>query len=928
MSDHQSNSNKNFWERVQKTETFQKLKNNTQKIKENYKDHTSKPSQDGNEKKLASFSTHTFDEEPLLSRSAYQQKMREKDQKENNLFSKASKPQAQSTSQISLLLQFDHFYGGLKRLFIMIIFALLLIGVIGFGVGYGYFVSLINQDMEWNQEELVEEVSSVASTSSMYYADGRKISDLRNDLSRTPIPIEEMSLNVLAAVISTEDNYFYDHDGIVPKAILRAVFEQITQTGGTGGSTLTQQLVKQQLLTDETTFERKANEIALSVKLEELLSKEEILEAYMNVSPFGRNNQGKNIAGVEEAAEGIFGVDAADLSLAQAAYLAGLPKSPIDYSPYDQNGQLKADLSPGIERQKDVLFFMFREGYLSEEEYQQAEAYDISQDFIASEPRQDAERTYLYDEIERRGRDIIINQLISADGKNPEEVKEDQSLYDDYYQRADAELRNGGYDIQTTIDRDLHLALNQTIEDNAWYIGSPRDVYWVDEESGQDQYMVDYAQNGSVLLDNESGRILAFIGGVNYEDNNVNHATQSRRSPASALKPLSVFGPALELGIITPASMVYDRAITFSAEQTGSGTYEPGNAGGFTNRWWNAREALAVSQNIPALRIYNEFYQDYDISTYFRNAGLGPEAVPDEDFNTLSLALGGVTKGTTVEEMTGLYAAIANDGQYVQPHMIESITNAEGETIFKAEDEIESHQVFEENTAYLLQDILRDVSTEGTGRQSRAELQFNLDLMSKTGTSDSYRDIWYIGSNPKITLGSWIGYSNIMATNDLVSEFGAYPSSRNMTIWSRLMNAIYYTNPDIMGLDEEFDRPAGIIEESVLAQTGMKPAEVDLPNGQTIQASGEMKEEIFLADHPPKATVYNFAVGGTPKELENFWSRFIRPKRRPQEETNESSDTGDGDEENSQEDEGELSDEDSSLLDDIIDGLRDQFTDQ
>lgn len=959
MTRNHKNDPKNIWDRIKNTDTFQSLKDNTEKVKENFKENKEKnkassPKDDfadiEKDEKITGKDNHSYlsiaGREKEKASEAFRSKKNsgpERTDQETSLTpalpsrtdryntnlpsrSNALRESSESSQRDSILVKIDTVYMYLKRGLLILILLALLFLFIGGGLGYGYFVSLLDENYKLNQDELMSEVFSVTSSSSMYYADGTKIADLRTDLRRIPIELEDIPANFIAAVIATEDNYFYEHNGVVPKAIFRAVYEQVSNTGSTGGSTITQQLVKQQLLTDETTFERKANEMALAMTLEESASKEDILESYLNVSPFGRNNRGQNIAGIHEAAMGIFGVQPEDLSLAQAAYLAGLPKSPIEYSPYDQNGDLKEDNSQGLQRQADVLFFMLREGYIEEDQYQEAVSYDMSQDFLQPQPSEETKLSYVYDEVERRGRDLLIEQLIEKDEQNLEEVQADEELFNQYYEQADSQLRNGGYKIHSTIDKATQDALQQTISENAWFIGSARNVYWQNEETGETDHMVEEGQNGSILIDNETGRVIAFVGGIDYDKNNFNNATQMRRSPASALKPLSVYGPALELGIITPASVVYDGPIRIDIPGVAM-PYEPKNATGFSNRWWNAREALEISQNIPAVRIYSEMYAEHDIMPFFRNSGIGPDAIPDQDFTNLSLALGGVTHGTTVEELSGAYAAIANDGVYNETHVISHIEDAQGEIVYQASDDIASTQVYSEETAYLLQDILRGVSTDGTGQASRSNLNFSLDLMSKTGTSDDTRDIWYVGSTPKITFGSWIGYRNIMDTNLLYPEFGHSSSNRNQMIWARMLNAVYAVNPEVIGVDETFNQPESIVTTDVLSSTGMKPATVTSPSGRTYTASGDMKSEIFHPDFVPGETTYDFAINGTERELRRFWSSASSDN--PESFIDRFFNRGNSDQNNSEEepdDEEETSqDEDTNPVEDFIDGFRQQF---
>lgn len=886
MSDQKNNSGNSFWDKIKNTDTYRSMQNDVDQLKDNFK--TAKEKQEEfdatkvveskslDEKKADSLKPLAFSEKTTAEHLAIKNeeaKARQRTTAVNSRKQPKEIKEEPKTNKEKALVIIDNIYNFVKGFALVFVIVIALLGVFIGGGAYGYFNSLLEPETYPGKEQLVQAISDNSETSTMYYASGELLSSVRSDLRRTEIPIEEMSNYALQAVIATEDSYFYEHNGIVPKSIIRAGIEQITNTGDSGGSTLTQQLVKQQLLTNETSFERKANEIVLAMELEEVMSKEDILENYMNTSPFGRNNRGENIAGIEEAAQGIFGVPASELTLAQASFVAGLPKNPIVYSPYTNTGQIKEDQSQGLARQQDVLFFMYREGVINREAYDAAANYDITQDFIPTAPGETTNRSYAYDAIEREALEIIQEYLMSTDGVTEEQLDNDQSLADEYDARSEEALRYGGYSITSTLNQDVHNTMQNVVTNNASFIGSARDVYWNDEETGEQQHLVDYAQNGSVLIDNASGAILGFVGGVDYELNNVNHAFYTRRSPASALKPFSVYGPAFEYGLITPASMVYDREITFDVIQNGGwGEYTPTNATGYSNRWWDVREALSVSQNIPALRIYSTMYENYDIIPFVRNAGIGSDAIPDADAANLSYALGGVTYGTTVLEMAGAYASIANDGQFVEPHLISNITDTNGETIYQVEQETST--VFSEETAFLLQDILRDTLDTGTANYAGDTLNFSADFFGKTGTSNDQRDIWMVGSSPKVTLSSWMGYSNIMEINELVTENGYYPSARNQIVWARILNALSAYD-GLLGVDQTFDVPEGITRDTVVGPTGMKPNDsVSGPNGETYVAEEPTEEEYFASDNVPGETVYDFAIDATNEELTAFWESY------------------------------------------------------
>lgn len=950
----QSNPNepKSFLDRIKETDTFKDMEKSLNDIKEGYKrnqkEKTTEYSQDTpdepleknpispenkddshNERTIDSPSMEEKKEDPV-EKAATAPLLIEKGPETVSPEADSDPEQEDSAfNYAALFAVVDGIYLWTKRIFLIVIIFLFFLGALGLGGGMGYFVSLLEPGEIEPREVMVETVSTTSESSQIYYRSGELLSNMRTDLKRTSIAVEDVSDYVIQAIVATEDEDFLEHPGIVPKAIIRAGLQQVTGTGSTGGSTITQQIVKQQILSHETTFERKANEMLLAMRLEQELSKDEIMEVYLNVSPFGRNNRGENIAGIQEAAVGIFGVEPSELTIPQAAYLAGLPNSPILYSPYEQNGTIKDPeaLEPGINRYEDVLFFMFREGFINEEEFQAAIDYDISQDVLPPAESEDVMHSYVYDETERRVREIFIEHFAREEGMSQEELEADTELYNDLYQRADEEMRYGGYTVHTTIDREVHQSFEQVVTENQNFLGSPRDVYWTDD-NGEQQHIVEYPQNGSVLMNNQTGEIYAFVGGSDYENSNVNHAFQTRRQPGSVLKPTAVYGPALEEGLITPASVMYDTRLEFDTYANGQPSiWAPQNATSYTNRWWDAREALSISQNIPALRVYLEM-QEHNVSPepYIRNSGLGPEAITEEDFSTLALPLGGVSYGATVEELTAAIAAIANQGVYVEPHFIASITDSSGELFYEPEQV--TTRVFSEQTAFLLQDILRDTLTDGTARSISPLLNFDADLMGKSGTTDYERDVWFIASSPQVTLGSWMGYTNIIEPLNLSTEFGYIPAHRNYQVWAQLMNALDQVRPEYLAKDQSFTAPEGITRERVLQSTGMKPGRVELPDGSEAYAFGSSYMEYFNENNVPGTTTYDFGIGSSDEELREYWNnRQSTFDLRDFFENNED-DEEDSDNESKEDDESESSndeeideEEENSIIEELIEAF-------
>lgn len=790
---------------------------------------------------------------------------------------------------------FDIFFRVVRGLITFSIILVVLMGVLGGGTALGYFASLVEETPTPTQEEMKQQINDYNKKSTFYFADNSRISDVRSDLIRTPISLENISPLIINSLIAVEDENFWDHEGIVPKALARAAIQELSNAAQvSGGSTLTQQLIKQQILSAEVTHDRKATEILYATHLENNFSKEEILEAYMNVSPFGRNNLGQNIAGIEEAALGIFGVPAAEVNLPQATFLAGLPQSPIVYSPYTQYGELKEDLSRGLNRQQEVLYSLFREGYITEEDYDYARNYDITADFLPqSFEDADPAESYEYDIVFRKAQEILVSQLIAADEITQEEFnsEENASLREEYREQAEFELRNGGYNIYSTIDPAVHRAVAESVNSLKGTLGRPQTYTWTDQEgtTHSNEYEV---QMSGAIIENTTGRIISFIGGRDYDYSKYNIAFDSRRGTGSAIKPLFTYGPALEEDFITPATIIPDTELIV---QNSPGDYHNiSNIGRTTNEWGDVRRWLSVSQNIPNTKIYlGMLDNNIDISKYARAMGIGPDAISDHEFHQPSTSLGQTSRGPTPLEVTGAYAVIGNKGMFNEPYLIERIEKTTGEVIY--EHELNPVRVWSETTNYLLYDILRDVATNGTASPLPGQLNFQIDLASKTGTTNSTRDVWYAGVTPKISMTTWMGYDD--QNLNLLIENGVWPYQRNLRNWATIMNAVHRVRPDLVGAGQQFPLPAdnSIVRDTVLANTGMKGGTVELPNGETITITGETKSELFARDNIPGTTTYDFAVGASSEELATWWSRITTSEPGP-EEDEEKDDSEDTDE--------------------------------
>lgn len=685
-------------------------------------------------------------------------------------------------------------------------------GIFALSVGAGYFASLVKEEPLRAKGEMREQILSYEETSELYFANDVYLGKLRTDLERRETSLANVSPHLVNAVLATEDEYFRDHEGIVPKAVVRGLLQDVSNSSTqTGGSTLTQQLIKNQILTNEVSYERKAKEILLAVRLEQFMEKEEILEAYLNIIPYGRNANGTNIAGIETAAEGIFGTTAAELNIAQSAFIAGIPQAPFKYTPFKQGGGTKdaEGLQPGLDRMKLVLYRMQETGYITEAEYEEAINYDIVADFRKPQPRADENYPWLVRELESRSIEIIARILAEKDGIDPARLDEEKKLREQYEMLAERDIRSAGYRIHSTIDKKMYDALNDAAKNYKYY----GHTYTTKEknEDGEEVTVQQPVEVGSVLMENTTGKILAFVGGRDFKIEELNHATQGVRSNGSTMKPLLAYAPALEYGVIGAGSPLAD--VRFKRASDG---YNPTNFTATEERGiMPAREALAYSQNLTALRLYDSII-DRQPMQYLEKMGF--EHLADIDYSILSAAIGGLTYGTTVEENTNAYSTFANNGQFIDAFMIDKIVDLDGNIIY--EHKVQPKQVFSDATAFMITDMLRDTMKYGTGTRAKGLLNFSSDFAAKTGTSQKFYDTWFVGYNPAVTLSVWIGYDK---QRTLQTFTGTYyePGVRINMLWANLMNTVYKVNPELIGTKETFKKPDSVVKASFCGLSGL-----------------------------------------------------------------------------------------------------------
>ncbi|CAM3529765.1 transglycosylase domain-containing protein [Aeromicrobium ponti] len=706
-------------------------------------------------------------------------------------------------------------------------------GAFAGGLGAGYFASLVKDEPIRSYASMKKDIYDYAETSEVYFADNVYLGKLRTDLEREEVKLEDVSDHLINAVVATEDEYFYEHDGVVPKAIMRALFQEVTNSSvQSGGSTLTQQLIKNQILTNEVSFERKAKEILLALRLEKFFDKKEILEAYLNVSTFGRNASGRNIAGVEAAAKGIFGVSAKELTLPQAAFIAGLPQSPFGYTPFTREGTVKENLEPGFSRMQTVLKRMYDDGKINQKQYEEALAHDLTKDFADPSASPLEKYPYLTFEIEERAVNIMTKILAKNDGYEEQDLKEDDALREEYRTLADRTIRQNGYQIHTTINKDIYDKMQQ-VKDNYPYYGPDKPETVKDPETGENKQIMEPVEVGAILIENKTGKIISFVGGRDHKREQLNHATNAVRQNGSTMKPLLVYAPAMELGKSAPGTILPDVPLYLAP---GLNRPWPNNYTRTYSGLVSAREALKYSYNVPAVKLYKDIVGQRP-AAYLEKMGFTSMIGPD--YTNLSTAIGSLEYGVTVEENTNAFSTFANDGKFVDAYMIEKITDKNGQVIYQYE--VKPVDVFSPQTAYLTIDMMRDVINSGTATSVRNRLKFSSDWAGKTGTGVDFHDAWFVATNPNVTFGIWSGYDT---PKSLKAPGALSYSLRNNYLWADLMNAAYDVAPDLVDPSTSFKMPGGIVRRSFCAISGLLPSDA-------CSKAGLVETDLFNAKFVP-----------------------------------------------------------------------------
>ena len=747
-----------------------------------------------------------------------------------------------------------------RRFFKWLFLILLFVGVIA-AAGILFYVRNVIVNAPELDLNLV--IPSSAATY-IYDENGKRVQKLTlPESDRDLVSIDRIPDNLQHAFVAIEDSRFYQHHGIDPKGIIRAFFMGLR--GGRfseGASTITQQLLKNSIFTDwtkESSFDdrlrRKIQEQYLATKLEKLLTKEQILEDYLNVI-----NLGAGCYGVQSAAYRYFGKDVSDLSLAECAVIAAITQNPSRYNPL-------TDPEANKTRAKAVLDRMLTQGYITQTDYMAAQLEDVYSHLQSNETRAE-EFSSVYTYYQDALIDQVMNDLMEIKGYTRQQAY--RSLYTGglkIYSAQDNAIQEicdqvfadpsnfpeetrAGIDYALSVQHDDGEIIHYGNESLRKYIRAQEDpgfnlMFDTEEQavSAAERFREATLQEGDtvlgervtvtmqpqasvVVIDQSTGLVKAVVGGRGAKEASLtlNRATYTTRQPGSTFKIITTYAPALDTGGKTLATVYDSSPYTFNDGTTVKNWDLDQTSGNVS-----IREAIVRSVNTAAVRCIMDITPIVGF-TCARSFGISSLVDRDPTGQTNltdvipSLALGGITNGVTTLELGAAYAAIANAGTYITPKFYTKVTNPYGEILLDASGQ-EKHAVIKPQTAYLLTDAMRGVISDPQGTAYGSVDLHGMDAAGKTGTTSSYRDLWFAGYTPYYTCCVWGGYDN----NEVLQEEGIGHTYQKQ-LWNAIMQRIHEALPA-----REFETPGGIRKIRICRETG----EAASPG------CSDVKEELF-----------------------------------------------------------------------------------
>ena len=729
----------------------------------------------------------------------------------------------------------------------LMVLGILAIGVIGASAGIGVFKGII--DTAPSIENI--DVTPTGFSTFVYDLEGNQIGKLiAQDSNRIPVAKDMIPENLAHAFVSIEDERFYEHNGIDIKGIIRAAYVGISNGFHftEGASTITQQLLKNNVFTNWTKedgmdkIKRKIQEQYLAIELTKTMSKDDVLVNYMNTI-----NLGQNTLGVQAASLRYFNKSVNTLTLSECAVIAGITQNPSKFNPIshpDNNAQ----------RREKVLNNMLEQGYITQTEYDEAMADDVYSriQIVNAEVEEDSVNTYFVDALtddimedlmatgnytETQAYTLLysgglkiyatqdphVQEICDEAFSNEENYPEGtrwQLSYELTTQDSNGNFKNYSTEMYRQYFKEMDSSFNllyssqeaayDAIEQYKAAVMEPSE-----EVYGENITLTPQPQVSIVIEDQSTGYVVAMVGGRGQKEasRTLNRATDSKRQPGSTFKIVAVYAPALDSAGLTLATVMNDAPFNYANGRP-------------VNNWWGSeyrglnslRTAIAQSMNIIAVKTLTQITPQLGFD-YLKNFGfttlvereeitVGGKTQVFSDIQQ-SLALGGITKGVTNEELTAAYASIANGGTYIKPKLYTKVLDHDGNVILD-NTAPQSRQVIKETTAWLLTDAMVDVVTSGTG----ASVNFgNMAIAGKTGTTSDYNDVWFSGYTPYYTASVWTGYDNNAKLQKGNGE-------RNLAkkLWRAVMSKVHEDLPS-----QSFQVPSGIVTATVCSQSGKLP---------------------------------------------------------------------------------------------------------
>ena len=657
-----------------------------------------------------------------------------------------------------------------------------------------YVKNDLSQQAEWAADSF-----SLDQTSVIYYENPETgkyevLQTLYGGSNSTWVEYDDIPKNLIHACIAIEDKRFEKHQGVDWVTTLRACFKMFLGKSEAGGSTITQQLIKNLTGEKEVTVRRKLVEIYRALEFEKTHTKKDIMEWYLNIIPLG-----ENCKGVQSASRVYFGKDVKDLSLAECASLIGITNNPSRYDPYIS----EANTRENKERQEVILTQMLKQGYINQEQHDEA----VAEELVFTNSSRDNSDTS--DDYYSWFEDQVIRDVVSdlCDKTGYE--------YDIVYKM----VMTGGYQIYSTVNPEVQAAVDAVYED----------LQSLPATASSQQL-----QSGIVIVDNTTGDVVALAGGVGRKQGSLvwNCATQSLLSPGSIIKPVAVYAPAIELGLITPATVMDDTPYSF----TDSATW-PKNLDSTYRGLVSVEEAVAQSINTVPVKLVAQMTPEYSysfakdkmglstlVSSYQSNTG---EEL--SDVNLWALALGSLTRGVTVRSMTAAYASFANEGVWREARTYTVVKDANGQIIL--DNTQDSHVAMKDMTAWYITDMLETTVQTGTGTAAQLE---NMAVAGKTGTTSRDFDRWFAGYTPYYTSVVWCGYND--PEEIVLTDSETNPA---IVMWKKVMEQVHQNLKN-----KAFKQPANLVEVTVCRDSGLLPSDAC-----ALDPRGERTVRVTLSAH-------------------------------------------------------------------------------